>query len=189
MKKNVVYAGIALIVFLLLGCLCYVIDNMKNDKNKPAATPKPTAEATVEPTDEATPTPTTADKTTPAPQPTEVITPELSPEAPDTTPEVTPEITEEPTPTQSVSGDLTLEQAKELLKRISADELRLPNDVSYYELEGDDWTTMVRGKECYCINVFHEDEGLAGCFYIAVDGSAGYRVNDDEEFVAISLPR
>ncbi len=84
---------------------------------------------------------------------------------------------------------MTLEQAKELLRHISADELRLPNDVNYYELEGDDWTTMVRGKECYCIDVFHEEEGLAGRFYIAVDGSTGYRLNDDEEFVTISLPR
>lgn len=186
MKKNVIIVGAALLFALLLGCLLFVADKLGNDKVKITPTPTGRPEASAKPTAAETPTaaPTGAEST-PTPKPTEGTAPT---ETPAPTAEVSGTVTEAPTPTPEPSGNLTAEQAKELLCRISADELRLPQDIESYELEADSWTTMVRGNECYCINALNPTGGLAGMFYIALDGSKGYRVNEDGEFIEIALP-
>lgn len=186
MKKNVIIVAAALLFALLLGCLCYVVDRLGDDKVKITPTPTGRPEASAKPTAGEKPSaaPTSAEST-PTAKPTEEAAPT---ETPTPTAEVSGTVTEAPTPTPEPSGNLTAEQAKELLCRVSADELRLPQDIESYELDVDSWTTMIRGNECYCINALNPTGGLAGMFYIALDGSGGYRVNEDGEFIEIALP-
>lgn len=183
MKKNVIVVGIAFVAVLLIGCLAFMIEKLGEEPN-PTPTPVTVPSKEAEPTKPATPTPSKADNKTPTPKPTKgpMVT-----EKPAASPTEIPEVTEGPTPTPEISGDLTAEQAIGLLKQLSADELMLPKDISLYKTEADSWTTMVRGQECYCINVYSDEEGLVGLFYIAVNGSVGYRVNENEEFVSIVI--
>ena len=79
------------------------------------------------------------------------------------------------------------EDAIALLKGISAEELGLPVVLSEYTIMVDEWTTMVYGQECYCINAYAELENrkqLMGVYFVAVDGSAAFR-SDMGDFVLI----
>ncbi len=189
MKKNVIVVGVVLLLALLLGCLFFAADKLGKEKTvvTPSVNVTPSTEATpsaggdhaADPTPTNTPTPADSAQLTPTSAPSEMPTPEP-------TPSETP--TNTPTPTPEQSQGLSVQEAMELLCLVSADELRLPEDISAYDLEADDWTTMIRGKECYCINVLNPGGGLAGMFYIALDASIGYRVDETGGFLAISLP-
>ncbi len=181
MKKNFSIVVIILGIALLIGGMSWMVDTFSEEKN--LITPTPTGLVTPTPAEqggEQKVTPTKAPATPTASQsPTEEVTPEPSPEM---TPEATPEVTEPVRP-----GRLTEEEAITFLKTISADKLKLPKDIGAYELEADSWTSNILGTvECYCINVLAPEGGLVGMFYVAVDGSAVYRLNEDEAFVKIS---
>ena len=79
------------------------------------------------------------------------------------------------------------DDAVTLLKGISAADLGLPAALSEYTIMVDEWTTMVYGQECYCINAYAELENrkqLMGVFFVAVDGSTAFR-SDMGDFVLI----
>lgn len=79
------------------------------------------------------------------------------------------------------------DDAVALLKGISAEDLGLPTVLSEYTIMVDEWTTMVYGQECYCINAYAElvnRKQLMGVFFVAVDGSAAFR-SDMGDFVLI----
>lgn len=79
------------------------------------------------------------------------------------------------------------EDAVALLKGISTEKLGLPAALSEYTIMVDEWTTMVYGQECYCINAYAELENrkqLMGVYFVAVDGSAAFR-SDMGDFVLI----
>ena len=81
----------------------------------------------------------------------------------------------------------TAQDAVELLKGLMPSELGLPAGLSEYTILVDEWTTMVYGLECYCVNAYAELENrkqLMGVYFVAVDGSAAYR-SDMGDFVLI----
>jgi len=81
----------------------------------------------------------------------------------------------------------TSDDAVALLKTLSAEDLGLPVVLSEYTILVDEWTTMVYGLECYCINAYAELENrkqLMGVYFVAIDGSAAYR-SDMGDFVLI----
>lgn len=81
----------------------------------------------------------------------------------------------------------TSEDAIALLKRFSAKQLGLSFSLSEYTVMTDEWTTMVNGQECFCINVYEQLEGqkqLVGVYYVATDGSKVYR-SEWGEFILI----
>lgn len=81
----------------------------------------------------------------------------------------------------------TADDAVALLKTLSAEDLGLPVVLSEYTIMVDEWTTMVYGLECYCINAYAELIGrkqLMGVYFVAIDGSAAYR-SDMGDFVLI----
>ncbi len=81
----------------------------------------------------------------------------------------------------------TSEDAVALLGSLSAAELGLPAALSEYTILIDEWTTMVYGTECFCVNAYAELENrkqLMGVYFVATDGSAAYR-SDMGDFVLI----
>lgn len=86
-------------------------------------------------------------------------------------------------------GKITQEEAIEKLKGFNIDTLRLNKPFDQYETEVDTWTTMVNGEECYGINVFDakiEGRPLTGIYYVAVDGTAVYTVDEDNNFILLN---
>lgn len=84
-------------------------------------------------------------------------------------------------------GDFSKDDAIALLGTLSAEQLELPAALSEYTVMADDWTTMVYGTECYCINVYAEltdRKQLMGVFFVAVDGADIYR-GEFEDFIKI----
>jgi len=74
-----------------------------------------------------------------------------------------------------------------LLNDLTPAELGLPAELSEYTILVDEWTTMVYGLECFCVNAYAELEGrkqLMGVYFVATDGSAAYR-SDMGDFVLI----
>jgi len=81
----------------------------------------------------------------------------------------------------------TAQDAVSLLHGLTAAELGLPAKLSEYTILVDEWTTMVYGLECYCVNAYAELENrkqLMGVYFVATDGSAAYR-SDMGDFVLI----
>lgn len=81
----------------------------------------------------------------------------------------------------------TSDDAVALLETLTAEDLGLPVVLSEYTILVDEWTTMVYGLECYCINAYAELENrkqLMGVYFVAIDGSAAYR-SDMGDFVLI----
>lgn len=86
-------------------------------------------------------------------------------------------------------GQLTEQEALEKLSGFNADTLKLSKSFEKYDTEIDSWTTIVNGEECYGINVFDpEQEGrpLAGIYYVALDGTAVYTVDEDYNFILLN---
>ncbi len=92
------------------------------------------------------------------------------------------------TETANSQGDtLTQDQAIALLKTLSAETLGLPDTLDSYNLKVDTWNTVVKGNECYCINVLSDKGGtttLVGMYYVSLDGSLIYK-NVEDDFVLI----
>ena len=81
----------------------------------------------------------------------------------------------------------TAQDAVNLLNGLTEAELGLPAKLSEYTILVDEWTTMVYGLECYCVNAYAElvnRKQLMGVYFVAVDGSAAYR-SDMGDFVLI----
>lgn len=79
------------------------------------------------------------------------------------------------------------EDAVALLKELTAEDLGLPAGLEEYTILVDEWTTMVFGVECFCVNAYAELENrkqLMGVYFVAIDGSAAYR-SDMGDFVLI----
>lgn len=89
------------------------------------------------------------------------------------------------------TGDTTItkERAVELVKGFSAAQLGLEKEPEHYQLEVDDWSSVVMAKECYGINVFEVTGGrtrLRGVFYVSYDGKSVYRQDSEtNEFIEI----
>lgn len=87
----------------------------------------------------------------------------------------------------SSEDGFTSDDAVALLETLTAEDLGLPVVLSEYTILVDEWTTMVYGLECYCINAYAELENrkqLMGVYFVAIDGSAAYR-SDMGDFVLI----
>jgi len=87
----------------------------------------------------------------------------------------------------SQEDGFTSQDAIALLNGLTATELGLPAKLSEYTILVDEWTTMVYGLECYCVNAYAELENrkqLMGVYFVSVDGSAAYR-SDMGDFVLI----
>jgi len=81
----------------------------------------------------------------------------------------------------------TSQDAIALLNNLTPAELGLPETLSEYTILVDEWTTMVYGLECYCVNAYAELENrkqLMGVYFVSLDGSAAYR-SDMGDFVLI----
>ena len=101
------------------------------------------------------------------------------------TPTPAPTDTPTPTPTEAPKN-LTTAAAVEKLKGLSASKLKLPSDPSKYTYEPDDWTSVIEGKECVCVNVLSADGLRVGVYYVAVDGSKIFREAEDNVFETIA---
>lgn len=72
---------------------------------------------------------------------------------------------------------ISAEEAKGVLSGYSKEKLGLAMEPSAYEMTVDDWTTVIKGKECYGVNLFETTDGkqrFRGVFYVTLDGSAVY---------------
>lgn len=89
----------------------------------------------------------------------------------------------------TLENEFTQDDALAKLSKISAEELDLPEKLSEYKIIFDDWTTNVKGKECYGINVYSDagDKMISmGLYYVAVDGTNMYRFDSLlDDFVVI----
>ncbi len=84
-------------------------------------------------------------------------------------------------------GGFSKDDALRLLEKISLEDLNLPEAITSYTLSVDEWTTMIRGEECYCINAYEklaDRYQLVGIYYVAVNGSLVYR-DDMGDFILI----
>lgn len=89
------------------------------------------------------------------------------------------------------AGDkkITSEEAVKILSNLSKKELRTEKEFAEYKTEVDTWTTVVNNTECYGINIFDttsQGEILIGIFYVTVDGSIVYTVDENNNFIEIS---
>ena len=85
------------------------------------------------------------------------------------------------------ADDFSERDAVALLNKLSAADLGLPAALGEYTILVDEWTTMVYGLECYCVNAYAELENrkqLMGVYFVAIDGSAAYR-SDMGDFILI----
>lgn len=82
------------------------------------------------------------------------------------------------TETGSAGTDMiSAEEAKGVLSGYSKEKLGLALEPSAYEMTVDDWTTVIKGKECYGVNLFEISDGkqrFRGVYYVTLDGSAVY---------------
>lgn len=78
----------------------------------------------------------------------------------------------------SEDNGFTKEDALARLGKVPLKDLGLSEKLSEYKVVFDDWTTNIKGADCYGINVY-SDEGdkmvSKGLFYVATDGSVMYK--------------
>ena len=87
-----------------------------------------------------------------------------------------PETKEEPDAVSS--GEISQDDALDMLNKVSAKDLGLTEELSEYTIVFDEWTTNINAKECYGINAYTKAEERminVGRFYVATDGSAMYK--------------
>jgi hypothetical protein len=91
--------------------------------------------------------------------------------------------------TEDTTTKFTKEDALTQLNKVSMDSLGLSTNLTEYTIVYDDWSTNVKGVECYGINAFEDLEDQMvnmGMFYVAVDGSVMYKFDSlDDDFVEI----
>lgn len=89
----------------------------------------------------------------------------------------------------SAEGELTQDDALAQLSKVPAKDLGLPVELSEYTIIFDDWTTNIKGSDCYGINVYSDagDKMInMGLFYVATDGSVMYKFDSSlDDFVEI----
>lgn len=79
------------------------------------------------------------------------------------------------------TATITAEEAKQVLSGYSGAALGLAKEPSVYDMTVDEWTTVIKGKECYGINLFENSDGkqrFRGVYYVTLDGSAVYSVDE-----------
>lgn len=84
---------------------------------------------------------------------------------------------------------VTRDNVAEVIGALSKEKLNLSKDFSKYKISVDEWTSVVLGKECLCVDVFDTVDGkrqLAGVYYAALDGTVIYRLDEDSNFIKIS---
>lgn len=72
----------------------------------------------------------------------------------------------------------TQEDALASLSKVPKEVLGIPVELSEYTVIFDDWTTNIKGTDCYGINVYSDagDRSISmGVFYVATDGSVMYK--------------
>ncbi len=72
----------------------------------------------------------------------------------------------------------TQEDALASLSKVQKEILGLPAELSKYTVIFDDWTTNIKGTDCYGINIYSDagDRRISmGVFYVATDGSVMYK--------------
>lgn len=72
----------------------------------------------------------------------------------------------------------TREDALASLSKVPKKVLGLPSELSEYTVNYDNWTTNIKGTDCYGVNVYSEKDGQRismGVFYVATDGSVMYK--------------
>ncbi len=84
-------------------------------------------------------------------------------------------------PYETVTGtQLTQDEALAVIEKLSAEKLGLPVGISEYKIIFDDVKTEIDGASCYGLSAFAdlgERMENMGVFYVAVDGSAIYKIN------------
>lgn len=76
---------------------------------------------------------------------------------------------------------ITEEAAKKVLAGYTGAALGLAKEPSAYDMTVDEWTTVIKGKDCYGINLFETTDGkqrFRGVFYVTLDGSAVYSMDE-----------
>lgn len=183
MKNHLKVVFCILAIALFVGIISWGSDKLKKPDKPAKTTPTPTAVPTI-----GTPTPiytpTLIPTATSAPKPTATTAPTSAPtEVPTeaTTPTPTPD------PFHDAEGRLTADGAVKVLSGVSLDLLGLPQDIGSYKTEVDEWTSMVQAKECYCINVITSEGYTAGIYYVSVDGTRIYSVDEEGSFNPIKI--
>lgn len=93
---------------------------------------------------------------------------------------------------EAIEPDSNIEasDAVSRLSELSQKALKLDKPLSEYEVETDyPWTTVVNGEQCYGVNLFDnssKSRKLVAIYYVSVDGSAIYHLEDDYIFTKIS---
>ncbi len=187
MKNHVKVVFCILAIALFVGIISWGADKLKKPENTGKTTPTVMATPTI-----GTPTPiytpTLIPTATAAPKPTATTSPTKAPtEAPTEVPTEPLTPTPTPDPYHDAEGKLTADGAVKVLSGVSLDLLGLPKDIGTYKTEVDEWTSMVQATECYCINVITSEGYTAGIFYVAVDGTKLYSVDEEGNFNPIKI--
>lgn len=79
---------------------------------------------------------------------------------------------------------MTAQKAVSSLAGLSAGQLNLPASLEECTVSLDQWTTMIDGNNCYCLNVFYQDS-LAGILYFTEEAEHVYYADDFGDFVKV----
>lgn len=82
----------------------------------------------------------------------------------------------------------TKDEASDYLSGFSKEQLGLPKELDEYALSQDEWTSVIDGNECYCINVFEKSGAngiLTAVYYVSVDMTEVYRLDEDGNFAEV----
>lgn len=193
MRKNVQIVCIILMLVILIGLITMLVKGT-DDKETTSpttsvekVTPLPTAQGKDD--DTTNPENITKPAATNSPTVTSVPT-DVTPSAELTvTPSQGADAVASPEVTSPVTSTYTETEQKavDLLCSVSADELGLTKDITECYIFFDSWTTNVGSKECYGLNVGYKSGERVATFYVAVDQTAIYRMNEDDIFVSIPL--
>lgn len=175
--KAILYVLAIVVVFGLVSWGLERLDARKNDSDKTPtkAVTKPTGSGDKQP-GKATPTGGGKQQTTGTPavkEPTKV--PSKAP---------TEKETPTPSPTEAPKA-FTAAKAEEFFKSRSASKLKLSKSMSDYDFETDEYTTNINGVECFGVIVLNKGGGLAGEYFVALDGSVIFRRREDDTMESI----
>lgn len=91
---------------------------------------------------------------------------------------------------QTAEGNITVEQAYNVLCTYPKERLGLAKNVSEYDAEYDSVLTLIKGSNCYRINLTEVSGGKVrnrGEYYISVDGTECFTIDNDlNDFVLIT---
>ncbi len=173
--KAILYVLAVAVVFGLVSWGLERLDERKKDSDKTPtqSVTKPTGSGGKQ-TGKATPTDGGKQKITETPAVKE----------PTKAPTKGPTDTPTPTPTEAPKK-FTAAKAEEFLKSKSASKLKLSKSMSDYDFETDEYTTNINGVECFGVIVLNKGGGLAGEYFVALDGSVIFRRREDDTMESI----